>query len=152
LMERMADAVAAGKVRAVGVSNFSEAQMREAHAVLAARGVPLASNQIQYSLLYRRAEFDGGLAACRELGGTPIAYSPMALGLLTGKSKVGSGPTDWVRRDLTTLFRPETLTAVVPVIQRLSEVAEKYGKTPGQVALRWIIESGVIPIPGAKNA
>ena len=67
-MMLMADAVEAGKVRAVGVSNYSAEQMRVAHHALAQRGVPLASNQVQYSLLHRRPEVDGVLAACRELG------------------------------------------------------------------------------------
>ena len=81
LMDRVADAVVAGKVKAVGVSNYSAAQMREAHAALARRGIPLASNQVQYSLVYRKPEVDGTLEACRELGITPfIAYSPLGMG------------------------------------------------------------------------
>src|SRR5687768_7666370 len=75
LMNLMADAVEAGKVRTVGVSNYSAEQMRLAHAELAKRGLPLASNQVQYSLLYRKPEVDGVLDACRELGITLIAYS-----------------------------------------------------------------------------
>ena len=81
----MADAVERGKVRAVGVSNYSADQMRLAHAVLADRGVPLASNQVEYSLLHRQPETDGVLDACRELGVTLIAYQPLASGALTGK-------------------------------------------------------------------
>ena len=85
LMDRLADAVEAGKVKAVGVSNYSAAQMREAHAALAKRGIPLASNQVEYSLLHRQPEANGVLDACRELGITLIAYSPLAGGALTGK-------------------------------------------------------------------
>src|SRR6266545_2105055 len=85
LMEQLADAVEAGKVKAVGVSNYSAEQMREAHAALAKRGIPLASNQVEYSLLHRRPEVNGILEACRELGITLIAYSPLAGGALTGK-------------------------------------------------------------------
>src|SRR4030095_15775969 len=85
LMNLMADAIEAGKVKAVGVSNYSAEQMRLAHAELAKRGIPLASNQVQYSLLYRKPEVDGVLDACRELGITLIAYSPLAQGALTGK-------------------------------------------------------------------
>src|SRR5688572_6803024 len=77
LMSLMAEAVDAGKVRAVGVSNYSAAQMRTAHASLAERGIPLAANQVQYSLLHRRPETDGVLDACRELGVTLIAYQPL---------------------------------------------------------------------------
>jgi hypothetical protein len=77
--------VQAGKVRAVGVSNYSAAQLRTAHAALSRRGIVLASNQVQYSLLHRAPERDGVLGACRELGVTLIAYIPLASGALTGK-------------------------------------------------------------------
>ena len=89
LMGGLADAVAAGKARAVGVSNFSATEMREAHAALARRGVPLASNQVRYSLLHRAPEVDGVLDACGELGVTLLAYSPIAQGILTGKYAPG---------------------------------------------------------------
>jgi aryl-alcohol dehydrogenase-like predicted oxidoreductase len=85
LMNLMADAAQAGKIRAVGVSNYNAEQMRTAHAELARRGMPLASNQVQYSLLHRNPETDGVLAACRKLGVTLIAYMPLASGALTGK-------------------------------------------------------------------
>ena len=92
LMGLMADAVDAGTVRAVGVSNYSAEQMRLAHQVLADRGIPLASNQVQYSLLHRQPETDGVLDACRELGVTLIAYQPLASGALTGKYLDGHRP------------------------------------------------------------
>jgi aryl-alcohol dehydrogenase-like predicted oxidoreductase len=92
LMELMADAVDAGKVKAVGVSNYSAQQMRLAHAVLAKRGIPLASNQVQYSLLHRQPEVNGVLQACRELGVTLIAYQPLASGALTGKYGADAKP------------------------------------------------------------
>ncbi len=72
-MEAMADLVAAAQIRAVGVSNFSASQMRRAHAALAKRGVPLASNQVNYSLIRRRVESNGIVAAAEELGITIIA-------------------------------------------------------------------------------
>ena len=97
LMHLMADAVEAGKVRAVGVSNYSAAEMRLAHAELAKRGIPLASNQVQYSLLYRKPEVDGVLDACRELGITLIAYSPLAMGALTGKYSAKTRATGFRR-------------------------------------------------------
>jgi aryl-alcohol dehydrogenase-like predicted oxidoreductase len=85
LMDRVADAVEAGKIKAVGVSNYSAEQMRTAHAALARHGVPLASNQVEYSLLHRQVEVNGVLDTCRELGVTLIAYQPLASGALTGK-------------------------------------------------------------------
>jgi aryl-alcohol dehydrogenase-like predicted oxidoreductase len=92
LMGLMADAVAAGKVRAIGVSNYSAGQLRIAHAALAERGIPLASNQVEYSLLHRAPEVNGVLDACRELGITLIAYQPLAQGVLTGKYQPGDRP------------------------------------------------------------
>jgi aryl-alcohol dehydrogenase-like predicted oxidoreductase len=79
-MDALAETVRAGLTRAVGVSNYSAADLRRAHAALAERGIPLASNQVHYSLLHRRPERDGVLAACRELGVTLIAYSPWRWG------------------------------------------------------------------------
>ncbi len=80
LMNHMADAVEAGKIRAVGVSNYSAEQMRLAHAELAKRGIPLASNQVQYSLLHRAPETNGVLAACQELGDHPDCLFPFSDG------------------------------------------------------------------------
>jgi aryl-alcohol dehydrogenase-like predicted oxidoreductase len=151
LMELMADAVEAGKVKAIGVSNYSAEQMRTAHAALARRGIPLASNQVEYSLLHRQPEVNGILDACRELGVTLIAYQPLASGALTGKYITGARPTG-LRRFMP-YFRRNHLEAVRPVVSLLREIGERYGKSPAQVALRWLIENeNVLPIPGAKNS
>jgi aryl-alcohol dehydrogenase-like predicted oxidoreductase len=151
LMDQLADAVEAGKVKAVGVSNYSAEQMREAHAALARRGIPLASNQVEYSLLHRQPEVDGVLDACRELGITLIAQSPMAGGMLTGKYSAQKRPGGFFRRILPQYNR-RTLDAIQPVIAILRTIGEKYSKTPSQVALRWLIENPIVlPIPGAKN-
>jgi len=150
LMDLLADAVEAGKIKAVGVSNYSAEQMRTAHAALARRGVPLASNQVEYSLLHREPEVNGVLDACGELGVTLIAYQPLASGALTGKYKPGTRPTGL--RRLTPNFRGKGLEALEPVIALLGEIGERYTKSPAQVALRWLIENRtVLPIPGAKN-
>jgi aryl-alcohol dehydrogenase-like predicted oxidoreductase len=150
LMELMADAVEAGKVRAVGVSNYSAAQLRSAHAVLAERGIPLASNQVEYSLLHRQPEVDGVLDACKELGITLIAYQPLAMGALTGKYRPGDRPRG-IRR-FARYYRGDGLKRVQPVVALLREIGERSSKTPAQVALRWLIErEGVLPIPGAKD-
>jgi aryl-alcohol dehydrogenase-like predicted oxidoreductase len=150
LMNLMADAVEAGKVKAVGVSNYSAEQMRRAHAALAQRGIPLASNQVEYSLLHRKPEVDGVLDACRELGVTLIAYSPLAGGALTGKysaTRRASG-----LRRINPNFNRKAMDAVQPVVALLRQIGERYSKSPTQVALRWLIENpSVLPIPGAKN-
>lgn len=151
LMDRLADAVEAGKVKAVGVSNYSVEQMREAHAALARRGIPLASNQVEYSLLNRSPEVNGVLDTCRELGITLIAQTPMAGGLLTGKYSAQNRPGGFFRRILPQYNRKK-LDAIQPVVKLLREIGERYSKAPSQVALRWLIENPVVlPIPGAKN-
>lgn len=150
LMDLMADAVEAGKIKAVGVSNYSAKQMRIAHAALAKRGIPLASNQVQYSLLHRQPEVNGVLDACRELGITLIAYQPLASGALSGKYVVGTRPTGF--RRFMKYFRGKGFEAVAPVVALLREIGGRYSKNPAQVALRWLIENeSVLPIPGAKN-
>jgi len=151
LMKLLADAVEAGKVKAIGVSNYSAEQMRIAHSALAKRGIPLASNQVQYSLLHRQPEVNGVLDACRELGVTLIAYSPLAMGALTGKysetQKAGG-----FRRFMPG-FRRQEMSKVQPVVDLLRQIGDRYSKTPSQVALRWLIENPlVLPIPGAKNS
>jgi aryl-alcohol dehydrogenase-like predicted oxidoreductase len=151
LMDKLADAVEASKVKAVGVSNYSAEQMRVAHEALARRGIPLASNQVEYSLLHRQPEVNGVLDACRDLGVTLIAYTPLAGGALTGKYTSGIKPTGlrrWMPR-----FRSQGLKDLEPVVGLLREIGGKYGKIPAQVALRWLMENeSVLPIPGAKNA
>jgi aryl-alcohol dehydrogenase-like predicted oxidoreductase len=150
LMGFMADAVEAGKVRAVGVSNYSARQLRIAHAALAERGIPLASNQVEYSLLHRAPEVNGVLDACRELGITLMAYQPLAQGALTGKYRPGDRPKG-IRR-FGRYYRGDGLEKAQPVVALLREIAERHSRTPAQVALRWLIERrSVLPIPGAKN-
>ena len=146
----MADAVEAGKIKAVGVSNYSAAQMLTAYQTLARRGIPLASNQVQYSLLHRQPETNGVLDTCRELGITLIAYQPLASGALTGKY-LDTQPVG-IRR-FREPFRGRQFQALRPVVTLLRSIGDHYGKTPGQVALRWLLEQeNVVPIPGAKNA
>lgn len=150
LMAAMADAVESGKIRAIGVSNFSAEQMRRAHELLARRGLPLASNQVQYSLLYRKPELDGVLDTCRELGITLIAYMPLASGALTGKYSTTTRPAGWRRYQGT--FRARGLAALAPVVELLGEIGQRHDATPAQVALRWLIQQDdVLPIPGARN-
>jgi aryl-alcohol dehydrogenase-like predicted oxidoreductase len=149
IMGRLADAVKAGKVRYVGVSNYNEKQMRQAHRDLAKRGVPLVSNQVHYHLLHRAPETDGVLDACRELDITLIAYSPLAQGALTGKYGPGRGKVTGMRR-FRHAFRG--IKKAMPVVEALEEVGRAHDRTAAQVALNWLArQPNVIPIPGAKN-
>jgi aryl-alcohol dehydrogenase-like predicted oxidoreductase len=146
-MEAMADAVGDGLTRAVGVSNYSADQMRRSHDTLARRGIPLASNQVEYSLLHRLPERNGVLATCRELGVTPIAYSPIAKGILSGKYTPGRPPPGLRAMR----YSREYLARAQPLIGLVKEIGEAHSKTPSQVALNWLICKGAVPIPGAKN-
>jgi aryl-alcohol dehydrogenase-like predicted oxidoreductase len=125
-MDQLADAVEAGKVKAVGVSNYSAVQMRQAHAALAKRGIPLASNQVEYSLLHRHPETDGVLDACRGLGITLISYSPLAGGMLTGKYSARIAPA--VSFDAFCPVQPES--GCNPTRDTtLREIGDRYSKT-----------------------
>ena len=146
-MDGMAECVKQGLARTVGISNFWEKNMLRAYSALAQKGVPLASNQLPFSLLNREAEKNGTLARCKELGIRFIAYSPLAQGLLTGKYSVENPPSG-VRAS----SYADTLKKLPPVIKALQEVAQNHGKTVSQVALNWVICKGALPIPGAKNA
>ena len=147
--DALADAVEAGLVRAVGVSNFNAAQMLKAHAALLKRGLPLASNQVEYHLLNRQVERNGLLKLCHELGVTMIAYSPLAKGMLTGKYTPEIPPAGMRGR----IYSRARLAAIQPLIKLLGECGMAHGgKSSTQVALNWLICKGVVPIPGAKNS
>jgi aryl-alcohol dehydrogenase-like predicted oxidoreductase len=152
LMDALAETVKAGKVRRVGVSNYGADQMKRAHDRLASHGVSLASNQVEYSLLQRAPETNGVLEACRDLGVTLIAYSPIAKGLLTGKyGPGGDRPSGLVRR-MGRAFGEQNLKKIEPVVNILREIGEAHDKQPAQVALNWLItQRNTFPIPGAKN-
>jgi aryl-alcohol dehydrogenase-like predicted oxidoreductase len=148
-MEAMAEAVASGQIRAVGVSNYSAKQMGRAHNALAAHDIPLASNQVHYSLLHRQPEFNGVKQLCHDLDITLIAYSPLEQGILTGKYTSDNPPPGIRGRQ----YNARYLANVQPLLERLREIGEAHGgKTPAQVALNWTICKGTMPIPGAKNA
>ncbi len=153
LMNALADEVQQGRIAAVGVSNYSADQMREAHKILAARGVRLATNQVRYSLLSRQVETERIVDTARELGVTILAYSPLAQGLLTGKYSLENFKEPTGARRFDSRFSRQGLEKIAPVISLLRELGDKYDRTPAQVALNWLIAQGnVIPIPGAKTA
>jgi aryl-alcohol dehydrogenase-like predicted oxidoreductase len=146
LAEAMADVHQAGLISAIGVSNYSEREMRSFDGELRKRGLRLAANQIEFSLLRRVPESGGLLAACAELGVVPLAYSPLGQGRLTGKYSTENPPP--AKRNFSN-HPMETVDAVVAELRRIGEAAG--GRTPGQVALNWIVAKGAVPIPGAKN-
>jgi aryl-alcohol dehydrogenase-like predicted oxidoreductase len=155
LMYTLADEVKNGRIESVGISNYSAAQMREAHGYLAEKGAKLAVNQVRYALLNREIETNGILETARELGVTILAYSPLAQGLLTGKYKAGVRPTG--ARKIDPRFKAEGLARIEPLLKQLEEIGTKYNRTIAQVALNWLMfqstnKCKVIPIPGAKSA
>ena len=152
-MEVLAAEVKKGLIQAVGVSNYSADQMTIAHQFLADKGIPLATNQVPYSLLTRQIESNGIMEKARQLGVTILAYSPLSQGLLTGKYTPENVSELQGARRIDPRFSPQGLKKLAPLFTEIEKIAEKYDKTPAQVALNWLISQGnVIPIPGAKNA
>ena len=153
IMETMADLAETGKIRAVGVSNYSAEQMRRAHARLAKRGIPLASNQVKYSLLDRTIEQNGVLDAAKALGISIIAYSPLEMGLLTGKFHDNPELLDsrpWRRRKKL----KERLAVTQPLIDLMARLARRYDATITQIGLNWLVnfhDERVVAIPGATK-
>ncbi len=147
-MEPLAQAVKDGLAAEVGVSNFSRGQMLRAQEALAAHGVPLASNQMQYSLARRKNELNGLVEECKKTNIRFIAYSPLGMGMLSGKYSPQNPPSGPRR-----LFYFGQLGRVQTLVGKLKELGEAHGgKTVNQVALNWILCKGALPIPGAKNA
>lgn len=148
-LHAMADAVEAGLLKQIGVSNFGPRQTEKAIQVLESRGQRLASNQISYSLLARNAERNGLLQLCRDHDITVIAYSPLAQGLLTGKYTRQQPPPDLARR----VMNGGKLSRLGPLLAEMQRIATLHGDKPvSQVALNWCVAKGTLAIPGAKNA
>jgi aryl-alcohol dehydrogenase-like predicted oxidoreductase len=146
LADALATAHQAGLVQAVGVSNYSAKETLSMASALESRGMKLATNQIEFSLLRRSPESSGLLAACRDAGVLPLAYSPIGQGRLTGKYSAAHPPPG--KRT----FSNHPMEVVEGVVAELRRIGEKHGgKVPSQVALNWVMAKGAVPIPGAKN-
>lgn len=149
----LADAYDAGLVKAVGVSNYGVEAMRACHAKLKERGIPLSSNQIQLSLVYPYALSNGLIDACKELNVGILAYSPLGLGVLTGKFSLPDQLPEGPRRGLAEKYLKD------PNFISLLDTMKDVGKSkfpgadasPAQIALAWCIAKGTCPIPGARN-
>jgi pyridoxine 4-dehydrogenase len=148
LLDGLADLYEQGLVKGVGLSNYGSKRLRRVHQKFVERGVPIATLQVQYSLLstYPLTQL-GVKEVCDELGIKLIAYSPLALGLLTGKY-TEKGPFPKGIRGL--LFR-QLLPGIKPILACLGDIAQSRNKTMSQVAINWCICKGTIPIPGAKT-
>ena len=154
-MEAMAKLVKEQKIRFVGVSNFSAKQMKSAWEALQKYGIHLVSNQVRYNLLDRKIESNGILQTAKELGITIIAYSPLAQGLVTGKFHDNPDLLKNIgMRKYSSSFKPSGMEKSKPLVKAVQDLAIKYGVTPSQIALNWLINfhgETVVAIPGATK-
>jgi len=148
-LDAIADVYEEGLISAVGVSNYNPEQLKRAYDILGNRGIKLASNQVQYSLIYRQNESNGLLTLCQELKVAFLAYSPIAQGVLTGKYTPQNPPRGILRRRR---YRRAVLERWQPLLKVMTKIAEENaGKTLAQIAINWVLSKGAIPIIGAKN-
>eukprot|EP00667_Euglena_gracilis_P014902 EG_transcript_15485 len=146
-MEAMLVAVAAGKVKHVGLSEAASAKIREAHAIH-----PVAYIQQEWSLMTRNLEADI-VPTCAELGIAVVAYSPLCRNLLTGT--VTEAPPDW--RATMPRYSPENLQRNLQLVADVAAIAKQKHCTVAQLSLAWLLQKGkqlgvtVIPIPGTTK-
>jgi aryl-alcohol dehydrogenase-like predicted oxidoreductase len=147
-MQQMVEVYEEGLISAVGVSNYNLEQTKRSVDALQKRGIPLASNQVEYHLLERRIEKNGLMDFCKANGISIIAYSPLAMGILSGKYTPDNPP----KGTRSAHYNRVLLEAIQPLIKLMKGIGLDHdGKTASQVALNWVISKGTIAIPGAKN-
>ncbi|ORY34033.1 NADP-dependent oxidoreductase domain-containing protein [Naematelia encephala] len=145
--KQLAKCVQLGLVKAVGVSNFNLSEMKRMSDTLEKEGVKLSSNQVEYSLLRRLPETSGLLKECKERGIALLAYSPLAMGRLTGKySRDNPIPSN---RKFSSQF---TWDQIEPLLAEMKILGDKYGVSISAIALNWVIAKGAIPLGGARNS
>jgi aryl-alcohol dehydrogenase-like predicted oxidoreductase len=144
----MAELVAAGKVRMLGLSEAGPETLRRAVKVH-----PIAALQSEYSLWSREVESNGVLSTCRELGITFVPYSPLGRGFLTGaiQKLEDLDPTDWRRTN--PRFGEKALQENLKLAAAVKDLAKEKGVSPAQLALAWVLAQGedLVPIPGTKR-
>ena len=143
----LADAVTAGKIRSIGLSEVSAATLRRAAAV-----APIAALQTEYSLWTRNPEL-GVLAACHELGTTFVAFSPVGRGFLAGGIPDPAALTDGDIRRTMPRFEAANFAANVPLFDAFARIAAGLGHTPAQLSLAWLLtrDATLVTIPGTAN-
>ncbi|HEY1358101.1 MAG TPA: aldo/keto reductase [Thermoleophilaceae bacterium] len=146
----MAELVEQGKVRHLGLSEAAPDTIRRAHETH-----PITALQTEYSLWTRDVESDGVLDTVRELGIGFVAYSPLGRGFLTGEiTSPEDLPEDDSRRTgYFPRFQRENFEQNLALVDRVKEIAEEKGVTPGQLAIAWVMAQGedIVPIPGTKR-
>jgi aryl-alcohol dehydrogenase-like predicted oxidoreductase len=143
----MARLVEGGKVRALGLSEAAPATIRRAHAIH-----PIAAVQSEYSLLYRNPA-EEILPACRELGISFVAYSPLGRGFLSGRIKDEADLAADDRRRQHPRFQDANFAHNRRLVARIEEIARSKGVMPSQLVLAWLLARGedIVPIPGTKR-
>lgn len=166
--EGLAECYNRGLVKNVGVCNYGPTLVEQCHEALAKRGVPLASNQISFSLLGRHNGSTETIEKCNKLGVKVLAYYPFAMGLLTGKYSQAFSDSENSKTSLTQKKKTnleladleryafgdgETIPegGIQPLLTTMAAIAKKRNKTISQVALNYIISKGAIPIPGCRT-
>lgn len=148
-MKQMIEVYEEGLIGAIGVSNYDLEKTTKSQETLVKAGLTLASNQVEYHLLERRIEKNGLMQYCHENGIKVIAYSPLAMGILSGKYTPENPP----KGARATQYSRDFLIQIQPLIKAMKIIGQDHdGKTSSQVALNWTICKGTLPIPGAKNA
>lgn len=146
LWDGLARCYESGLAKSVGTSNFGPKQLRKVNSYWSERGVPHSVNQVQLSLLSQLPIESGLLDECKDLGVTPIGYSPLALGVLSGKYSVDrlpSGPRGLIFKAL--------LPSLQPLLSTLEEIAAARGVSQSAVAINWAMSKGVLVIVGMKT-
>lgn len=152
-MDEMANLVDAGVIRAVGVSNFSKDKMIKAHEALSERGLPLAANQMHFSLVKRNIEFNGVLETAKELGVTIIAYTPLGQGSLTGHLHKNPELIEVMPRFRRTRLKGQ-IKKTKSLVETLEAIALEHEATAAQIALSWTINyhgDTIVTIPGSSK-
>jgi len=152
LYEGLAMAYDLGLCRGVGLCNYNSAQTREAVRACRALGVPIVSNQFRYSLFNIERELDGTLETCLELGVVPVAHTPLAGGLASAKYAHALGRRGG-RRGKVGRYDARQLLMLSHMFETMSAIAnEGERRTESQVALRYVMAKGCVPVVGVNNA
>lgn len=146
IAKSLADCVKKGLTKTIGVSNYSKEQMLTMRDALKKYNIPLASNQIEFSLARTYPLSSGLIETCHENDIVPLAYSPLAMGRLTGKYSAQNPPPSNRR------FGNLPIESLEPLLEVMRTIAENHKVSCSAVALNYVMAKGCIPLSGAKNA
>lgn len=142
----MSDLVKAGKIRAIGLSNgITPELLIKAHDIH-----PISALQLEYNLWTREADKEL-FPLAKNLGITPVSYSPLSRGLMSGKIEANKNFESNDARNHFQRYQPDVLKQNVAVVNKLKDLATEKNITVAQLSLAWIISQGVVPIPGTKQ-